>query len=346
MFFPMIIFLCWTDLEIHRIKVQPLDFQNEAVYPGREFYLNHISHISTDGKRLYLSSDQNHQAVVIDLDGNVLYTLGKEGSGPGEFNQGIAGLAVRGDTVWVLDGGWRHIHRFVRGTFQTSLRLKSRYVVHFLGANIFDFREEEVVVPCSARTKGLAMVYQEKKKPVVVGEAILSNEFLTGINDTMWRYHNGKWYCLFKFFPMINVFDHRFTLIESHQFDYVDYPAYQEVSEKDTSKRFTHFPPLFSDFQIYQDFLYVLSFSISELESTLNKIDLQQPKVTARAVFRGEGPDFANVPPPKILAFDKFAILDNGTVVLSSNSIAWSHDLWTAKVPFVTAKTVSNKPTE
>ena len=73
-----------------------------------------ISAVAVDDAGLvYVLERVDRHVRVYDADGTRLRTLGRAGSGPGEFRS-VTAVGVHGDTVWVTDAGQRRITLFRR----------------------------------------------------------------------------------------------------------------------------------------------------------------------------------------------------------------------------------------
>ena len=70
--------------------------------------------LSHDGQSVYVLDWGNYQIHHIDLDGNLLASMGNQGEGPGELERPVAIQAAAGGGVWVLDNENQRITRFDR----------------------------------------------------------------------------------------------------------------------------------------------------------------------------------------------------------------------------------------
>lgn len=68
-------------------------------------YLTRFDHlvVAPDG-RIYTAHDQEKLIRIHDAEGRRIRTIGREGSGPGEFRR-LDALGLLGDTLWVFDSG-------------------------------------------------------------------------------------------------------------------------------------------------------------------------------------------------------------------------------------------------
>ena len=88
-----------------------------AVFPPRgetSVFLARVNGLALadDEQSVYVLDQGNYQVHRIDLDGNLLASMGSEGEGPGEFKRPIAIQAAEGGGVWVLDNGNGRVTRF------------------------------------------------------------------------------------------------------------------------------------------------------------------------------------------------------------------------------------------
>lgn len=98
----------WTVVEELRIGVAEGD-------PDYQF--GNIAGIDADSDgRIYVLDQQAQQVRIFDAQGTLLRTVGRAGSGPGEFSQAAGPLFVaRGDTVLVADIMLQRMNRFLAG---------------------------------------------------------------------------------------------------------------------------------------------------------------------------------------------------------------------------------------
>jgi len=66
------------------------------------YFFNRISAAASVEDHFYLCDLGNRQIVCVDLDGKVLFSFGRKGQGPGEF-QFPFNLNVFGEEIWVAD---------------------------------------------------------------------------------------------------------------------------------------------------------------------------------------------------------------------------------------------------
>lgn len=68
--------------------------------------------LAHDEHSVYVLDEGNYRVHRIDLDGNLLASMGSEGEGPGEFASPVAIQAAEGGGVWVLDSQHQRVTRF------------------------------------------------------------------------------------------------------------------------------------------------------------------------------------------------------------------------------------------
>src|SRR5690606_18561286 len=82
-----------------------------------EYQFGNITGIDADSDgRIYVLDQQAQQVRIFDAQGTLLRTVGRGGSGPGEFSPAAGPLfVVRGDTVLVADVMLQRMNRFLAG---------------------------------------------------------------------------------------------------------------------------------------------------------------------------------------------------------------------------------------
>lgn len=318
----------------HILPLEILSFQNEERFPGREYLLEQVSAMDTDGTLIYLASSSDPHIVAIDDKGDVKLVFGRKGAGPGEFPYGVSTISVDQETVWAVDQGWKTLYKFQHGEFIDSVPLKLKPKTWFSSTeNVFATDGKQVVLPGAPPGK-IGQIVKLKESPTVFGQALPQNEFLPGINDTLWAFQNGQWYGLFKHTPLLMIYDYSFSEVAGLQLSSDLIHAYQEEVGGELHKNFTHFPALFTDMQFYKDHLYVMTLSIRrDSNTTLYKINPKDGAILKSFKFQGTQTDFPDVPEPRILSPFNFVILDSGKLILS-HSLFWDNgDLWVTHLP-------------
>ena len=106
-----------------RAVLEPFDFQRQD---DARFYLANLGQVESDGRRLYLSSPESTEVLVVDADGKVVKTIGGSGDHPAELGHlGVYAMAVRGDVLWLIDSELKRARRFVDGVYQSDFRVKA-----------------------------------------------------------------------------------------------------------------------------------------------------------------------------------------------------------------------------
>ncbi len=90
--------------------------------------LSRVSDVGVDGSgRIFVGQPQEHVVRVFSGDGRALNTIGRRGSGPGEF-QDVGDLGWRGDTLWVRDQRSNRLSFFTGGgEFLRSVEFRESY---------------------------------------------------------------------------------------------------------------------------------------------------------------------------------------------------------------------------
>jgi len=93
-------------------RTELLEFQRDLVIAegmGRGLYRSSAIAVAGDGT-IFVLDNGNHRVVAFDQSGNALREFGREGQGPGEF-QNPLGFGVAGNRVLISDIGLSHSRR-------------------------------------------------------------------------------------------------------------------------------------------------------------------------------------------------------------------------------------------
>lgn len=305
------------------VQIQPLDMESK----GHLFPLRAIHQLETDGERLFVRSMQDARVLVLNKRGQILFEMGRKGNGPGEWGStGIQAMALSENELWGFGTHRMRVNTFRDGQFQGSFDISELRPGH-QGAtsNVFGISQTHIAVPSAFQTDYLAIVYSKAGTrlgkvgtPLVEEKDLLAEQPFA--NDTMWIYAKDHWYALFKFYPVIAVFDKYF---KKQSFFNLDHPfisqAFGFISED-------HGPdiilPLFSDVKFFANHLYLMCMN------GMLQLDLNTLEVTSLTRFIGKGPHFGEAE-GKPLTLPFFSFLNDGTLVLAHPMALWQHDLWT-----------------
>lgn len=100
-----------ADVKQRRVVVyDPLGLYQRSIGDEKDLTRPTDVALSPDGQRIYVVDtggveSQDHRIVVFDHEGKKLFTIGKRGSAPGEFNLPVALTIVADGTLYVLDAG-------------------------------------------------------------------------------------------------------------------------------------------------------------------------------------------------------------------------------------------------
>ena len=321
-FFSFLLLFADPILDVHQVVLQPIDIQHK----GNAYPLHAIHQIESDGQRLFLRSLNETRVLVVDRMGRIQQEIGRDGNGPGEWGAtGIQALALFRDELWGFG-----THRLTLNGYE-GVRLLKSFDAYDIRAghqgttsNVFAVSETSIAVASPFGTNHLAVVYAKSgQSHHPVGTRLIEEKDLLEdnpfANDTMWLFDGHRWYALFKFYPVIAIFDKAF---EKQTFYNLDHPwiakAFAFVSDD-------HGPdiilPLFSDFKMFRNQLFLMC------RDGLLQMDPKDMTVLSVTRFLGEGPDFESIA-GKPLTLPYFSFLEDGTLVLAHPMLLWNHDLW------------------
>lgn len=312
---------------VHSGMLQPIDLHQQ----GTRFFMKSIDQLESSGGQVFLRSISTLEVIEIDAAGKVLNLLGRSGSGPGEWgSQGVIAITLYKHELWGYG-----LHSHLLNGYENNRLFKSidisavRPSRHHATSNVFGISEHHIVLPSSLGQRYLAEVYDKNGNHLghagELGEdnsaALQQNPFA---NDTMWLAFEHKWFAVFKFLPLIAIYDRQFELEGylnlNHPWIHEAYATIIESSESHSQ------PPLFSDVKIYKRRLYAMC------RGRLVGFNLKTGGVETMVEFIGKGADFGVVA-NKPLSLQYFCFLADGTLLLAHPMLLWNHDLWKVNLP-------------
>lgn len=315
--------------ETHRLYLEPLDHKNSS----GDTFIEGVNQIDHDAGRLYFRSLGDAFITVTDFEGNVLEILGSPGNGPGEFNRGVLAIAVNKDLVWAQDAGnWQKMNLFSHGKFVRSFKIDSVHINFATTSNAFDFTEDVLVLPCNPGTGHLAGAYYTNGTKKGVGELLFQREEesdlirrVPEINNTFWLHHRNRWYCLFKYVPVLQIYSKTFQLIDTIDLE-------SSIIRERAADILEHYPkvpgnwaqPLFYDVCISGRYLFAIAG-----QRHLHQFDLNTGKVIAIYTFHSQHEDLPKGP----MGIRIFTVNDAGRVFFGSEHLGWGHDFAYADLP-------------
>lgn len=312
-------------VDVTRVELKPFDFQNED---RPETFIEGMLQLDSDGENLFLSPIGSPTVLEISLKDGFLRKYGGAGQGPGMLGslQPISISAQKG-RFWVLDGQ-RFAQYFEGGVHVIKWPVKSYYIgpSHW-SAKTMAFDRDHVVIPVHPSTKHLAAAYDyggNRKK--FLGEIYpIDHDMLMknpGLNDTHWARDGGRWYCLFKYWPRLLVFDQDFKMIRDVELRGPEIDVAQGIYHGDIPDVYKG-PPLawFSGFSAQDGYLY---FSCRDALYKLNGKDL---KTAFRFKFFCKWFVSENDQDPNIRMIELFTVIGN-QAVFGWSHLPYDHDLW------------------
>lgn len=323
--------------ELYRLSLHPLDF---AVDTNDATLITGINQLQTDGEFIYVNPLNEPWILKLNMDGTFVCALGGPGRGPQELGSyGPTAIAVHGNEIMVLDSAKKTMHRFRdcahAGTFPLP-----RYQIHrpSRSASPFVFDDRGILIQTSPRNRALAAHYsQDGELWHYVGEIfpidVTVLRELPDLNDTLWAADDSFYYCVFKYRPIMRVFDRNFELVNTFRLDGPEIRKLEQNRQEPLPKYLSQRPPLFTDFQEHGPHLYGI------IDGALYQFEKTTGKTTAIGRFYGEGPHFENLDinrdmPLKLI---HFCITPSGLVILSEGVFLWDHDLWLSQPSFITS---------
>ena len=331
MFFLMVCFLLSEPQPSYRLRMKPFDFQRDE---GKEFLTPNISGIQADGDFVFIGSGTYPEVYMLDRQGKLVRKIGGKGNGPSELgHHWPMAMSLKEKDLWVIDHNYIFAKHFVNGTYTSGFRLTSYMTFAHSGAsNAFAFSDAGVLVPSHHLTGALAYFYGLDGTETPVGKPLQSMGEtpvkVPYLNDTLWQWDGRHWYGCFIYAPMIQKFDRDFQRVDLfHLKDPALQAVFQDILEfVPSDNRSSHPSPLFTDFKIRGEFLYLMA------KKQLFKVSTVTGTVHSSYAFFGEGDGFLGTPETD-LVLHYFAFWDDKTLLLGHAWMPWEHDLWKVDLP-------------
>lgn len=319
-----------------KLTAQPYDFQVEndpATYVKGSRIIDQI-----EDQVIFVPTNEP-SVLLINPPSKEVVRFGKKGDGPGELGYGsVRAISPGTKSLWVLDNKNR-ASLFVDAQFQTTFRIKS----YLIGGDtpytkpVFAHNDLFVVIPAYPAGMTLANVYDYSGEVVQkLGKILpIDPEMLQwnrAINDTAWRYLNGKWYCLFFYRPYIRIYNGQFELEKELLVAGPEVDFFEEIFQKmEPDPNFPQPRPHFTDFQVTKEHIYVMC------KGVLYQMD-HTGKVVSRTGFYGNEKARKILGYSPLVGFPHAVVMKSGRVFLGVTGNYLDHDLWYADAPHLKRK--------
>lgn len=317
--------------ELQKVTIRPFDFQSEN---KPETFVRGMWSLYGQEENLLFIPKGDPYVLQIDIQTNEVSKIGGKGHGPGELGNSFPwALSLNRNSMWVLNTSKTRASLFKNGAFHTSFRVKSYQLVKSYQPK-FSFAHNElfVVLPAHPASRHLANVYDYSGEVVTKMGDILPIDpeqlkWNPALNNTMWQFHAGKWYCLFMYRPIIRIFNDQFQLEKEILIMGPEVDIYEERFHKlEVNPMIADVLPHFTDFQVTRTHIYAMCHGV------LYRMT-HQGKVISRTGFYAnkEVQDQLGYQPR--IHFEHVVILRDKFVYLGSQgSPYFDHDLWYANL--------------
>ncbi|MDJ0836338.1 MAG: 6-bladed beta-propeller [Acidobacteriota bacterium] len=325
-----LLLILYFSADIHKVVIQPFPFEDEQ---NPETFIQKLRQVDAAGGLIYIRDRMDPRILVINRRGKFVRRIGRPGPGPGELGRQSISIGVRDYGLWAVHGNMNSLLYYENGELLHRFRIQNYNRQGGLHRNpkTLAFTRDAVVIPVEADYQVMAAVYGydgEVKRfiPTAFSDQQLYRQN-PAVNDAYWAEADETWYCLFKYQPLLMVFDRNFQVIAQHQLEGEEIDLHVEQYRNHRRKnKFDIPPPLFYDFKVFNGMVYTLC------RGMLYRINPRTGKTLSRAGFFGKGPRFKTIPGRLWLYY--FAFPDEDTVLLGAVNDSWSHWLWQADTPF------------
>ncbi len=319
-----------NEIGVTRIELKPFDFQNEA---RPDSLISGMLQLDTDGTNLFLIPNGSPTILEISLEKGFLRMYGGPGQGPGMLgSHQPKSISAQKGRFWTLDSQM-FAQYFEDGNHIIKWPVKSYNIARSRwGAKTMAFNRDHVVIPVHPLTRHLAAAYDYGGNRVkYLGEIYpIDHEMLMknpGLNDTHWAQDEDFWYCLFKYWPRLLVFDQDFKMIRDIELRGPEIDIAQGIYHGDIPDIYEG-PPLawFPGLAAQDGYLY---FSCRD---ALYKVSAKDFKTVSRFKFFSELFVREHDPNPNLKLIELFTVIGDHAV-LGWSHLPYDHDLWIADIP-------------
>ena len=322
--------------DLQKLTIEPFDFQLEN---DPATYIRGLWGLYIQEDILYIIPKNDPYVLQIDPKTKAMKRIGGKGLGPGELGHSFPwGLSLGESSMWVLDTYRARASFYKDGVFHTSFKVKNYQISGSTDPKYaFAHNGLFVVIPAFPASKALANVYDYSGELVQkLGHILpLDEEMLKynpAVNDTIWRFHKGNWYCLFVYRPIIQIYDALFELKKEIQIVGPEVDLFEERFHQMEVDPLIKAPaPHFTDFQVTSSNLLVMCMGV------LYQMD-HQGKVLSRTGFYGNRDIEAAVGYKPRVHFGHAVVNSRGRVYLGAQGeFYFDHDLWFVDAPHLKA---------
>jgi len=285
-------------------------------------YLNTIDQIVIDGDLLYLNPTHSSVIKVFDRDLKFLFQIGGHGGGPGLFPTAIHSFTAANGNVWAFCKDTQMSY-FQGDHFVRNIPLKGVQVSVYGGSTAaFAADEDVVVIPAHPKTRRLGVVHAYDGKVVQgVGDIFpIDKEVLArnpAYNDVMWVKGKDRWYAVFEYHPLVQVFDRAFKLVSEFAYDTQAVKEFEERWGDWKPKKGWRIPfEMNYDAAWHDGHLWIMCFG------ALLKIDPETKSLSGAWHFYGQDPEYDASGRHHFYTFDFFS---DGQMVMATRSNRWGH---------------------
>lgn len=283
-------------------------------------YLNTIDQIVIDDDLLYAHPSQSTVIKVFDRNLKFQFQIGGRGGGPGLFPSTILSFNAVNGNVWALCKDTQ-VSYFQGDHFVRNIPIKGVQVsIYGSSTAAFAVDEDVAVIPAHPKTRQLGVAYTYDGEVVQgVGDIFpIDKEVLAhnpAYNDVMWVKGKDRWYAVFEYHPLVQVFDREFKLVSEFTFDTQAVKEFEERWRDWKPKKGWRIPPeLNYDAAWHDGHLWIMCFG------ALLKLDPETKTLRGAWYFYGQDPQFDDRGRHHFYTFDFFS---DGQMLMATRGDRW-----------------------